>query len=80
MKTYVHSRLTKEDRAVLDDLKQSTGCSESDLVRRGLHLAHKEWVRKPQSARELAGDSVGKFKKGPRDLVSNKKRLEGFGR
>ena len=79
MKTYVHARLTKEDRAVLEDLKKSTGSSESELVRRGLRLALKELVRKKRSALELAGSSVGKFKSGPRDLATNKKHLEGFG-
>jgi hypothetical protein len=27
----------------------------------------------------LAGRSVGRFKKGPKDLSSNRKHLEGFG-
>lgn len=79
MKAYIHARLTKEDRAVLEDLKKATGRSESELVRRGLRLVLKQIGRK-RSALELAGNSVGKFKNGPRDLAANKKHLEGFGR
>ena len=79
MKTYIHARLTEKDHAVLQRLKKSTGCSESELVRRGLHLMMDEMTPK-RSALELAGNSVGKFKKGLRDLATNKKYLEGFGR
>lgn len=79
MKTYIHARLTMEDRAILEDLRKTTGCSESELVRRGLRLTLKE-LRRRRSALELAGSSVGKFKKGPRDLATNQKHLEGFGK
>jgi hypothetical protein len=79
MKTYIHARLTREDRAILEDLRKMTGCSESELVRRGLRLTFKELGRK-RSALELAGSSVGKFKNGPRDLATNQKHLEGFGK
>ncbi len=78
MKTYIHARLSKKDRAVLENLKKYTGHSESELVRRGLQLVSEQMGRK-RSALELAGSSVGKFKKGPRDLSTNKKHLEGFG-
>jgi Arc/MetJ-type ribon-helix-helix transcriptional regulator len=79
MKAYIHARLSKEDRAVLEGLKKATGSSESELVRRGLRLVLKQLGRK-RSALELAGNSVGKFKNGPRDLAANKKHLDGFGR
>ncbi len=79
MKTYIHARLKKEDRAVLEALKKSTGCSESELVRKGLHLVLKE-LKPPQSALEAAGSSVGRFKNAPRDLARNKKHLEGYGK
>ena len=79
MKTYIHARLSEEDCAVLEDLKKSTGCSESELVRRGLRLIMQDVLPK-HSALEVAGSSVGKFKKGPLDLASNKKHLDGFGR
>ena len=63
---------------MLEDLKQSTGRSESELVRRGLRLVQQEQAG-TASALELAGPSVGKFKKGPKDLATNRKHLEGFG-
>jgi hypothetical protein len=78
MKTYIHARLSKADRDLLEDLKQSTSRSESELVRFGLRLAYKQLTRK-RSALELAGPSVGKFKGGPRDLATNRNHLEGFG-
>ena len=79
MKTYIHARLSGQDREVLEDLKRSTGHSESDLVRRGLQLVSQELSRR-RSALDLAGPSAGRFTKGPRDLSINKKLLEGFGR
>jgi hypothetical protein len=79
LKTYIHARLSEEDCAVLEELKKSTGFSESELVRRGLRLIMHDVLPK-HSALEVAGSSVGKFEKGPRDLASNKKRLDGFGR
>ncbi len=78
VKAYVHARLSKEDRAVLEDLKKSTGCSESELIRRGLRLVLQEVGQRP-SALDVAGHSVGRFKKGPRDLARNRKHFEGFG-
>jgi hypothetical protein len=78
MKAYVHARLNKEERAVLEQLKKATGDSESDLLRRGLRLLLQE-QRPARSALDLAGASVGKFRKGPNDLSTNKKHLEGFG-
>ena len=78
MKAYIHARLGEEDRAVLEELKQSTGRTESEIVRRGLQLVAEEEGRR-RSALELAGRSVGRFKKGPRDLSANRKHLEGFG-
>jgi hypothetical protein len=79
VKAYIHARLGEEDRAVLEELKQSTGCSESEIVRRGLKLVAAE-ERRQRSAFELAGRSVGRFKKGPRDLSTNRKHLDGFGK
>ena len=78
MKTYIHARLAVEERAALEDLKVKTGRTESDLVRRGLQLVAQE-ERRRRSALDLAGASVGRFKKGPRDLSTNRKHLEGFG-
>jgi predicted DNA-binding protein len=78
MKDFIHARLSDEARAALDDLKERTGQTESELVRRGLQLVAQEENRR-SSALDLAGRSVGKFARGPRDLSSNRKHLEGFG-
>ena len=78
MKSYIHARLRGEDRASLDELKRTTGQTESEIVRRGLQLVVQE-ERRRRSALELAGRSVGQFKKGPRDLSTGRKHLEGFG-
>ena len=78
MKAYIHARLGEEDRAALEKLKETTGQTESEIVRRGLQLVAQE-ERRRRSALELAGRSVGRFKKGPRDLSTNRKHLEGFG-
>lgn len=78
MKTSIHARLGDQERAALEELKHSTGQTESEIVRRGLQLMVAE-QRRRRSALELAGRSVGRFKKGPRDLSTNGKHLEGFG-
>ena len=78
MKAYIHARLGKTDWAALDELKQSTGQTESEIVRRGLQLVVQE-ERRRRSALELAGRSVGRFTKSPRDLSTNRKHFEGFG-
>jgi len=78
MKTYIHARLGEDDRVVLERLKRSTGRTESEIMRRGLRLVAEEEGRR-RSALDLAGRSVGRFKKGPRDLSTNRKHLEGFG-
>ena len=78
MKSHIHARLAKEDRAVLKDLKAATGDSESQIVRRGLQLM-REQVSGKRSALDLAGTSVGKFTHAPKDLSTNKRHLDGFG-
>lgn len=78
MKTYIHARLGDKEQSALEDLKAKTGQTESELVRRGLRLLAEE-ERRRRSALDLAGTSVGRFKKGPRDLSTSRKHLEGFG-
>ena len=78
MKNYVHARLTVEDREALEKLKEATGVAESELVRRGLRKMLAELGTAP-SALDLAGKSIGKFRKGPRDLSSNSTHLDGLG-
>ena len=78
MKAYVHARINSGEREALEVLKRATGHSESELVRRGLKLVVAEHRQEP-SALHLAGKSVGRFKKAPKDLSSNPKHLNGFG-
>ena len=78
MKTYVHARLGAKDREVLDELKRATGRSESEIVREGLRLVAKT-NPSGQSALQIAGRSVGRFKKGPKDLSTSRDHLDGFG-
>jgi hypothetical protein len=78
MKAYIHARLGEAERAALEELKKATGQTESEIVRRGLRLVVQE-ERRRRSALDLAGSRVGRFKKGPRDLSTNRKHLEGFG-
>ena len=78
MKVYIHARLSPEDRAILEDLKESTGYSESELVRRGLRLVRQD-VGRTESALDRAAGSVGKFKRGPKDLSTNSRHLDTFG-
>jgi hypothetical protein len=78
MKAYIHARVGEKERAALDELKHKTGQTESEIVRRGLQLVAQE-ERGRRGALELAGRSVGRFTKGPRDLSTNRTHLEGFG-
>lgn len=78
MKSYIHVRLSKDDRATLEELKKRTGRTESEILGRGLHLVAQEERQRP-SALALAGRSGGRYKSGPRDLSTNRKHLEGFG-
>ena len=78
MKTYIHARLDRDERAMLEELKDATGATESAIVRRGLQLVAAE-QRQRRSALDLAGRSVGRFRNGPRDLATNPAHLQGFG-
>jgi hypothetical protein len=78
MKRYIHARLGDVERAALESLKKRTGQTESEIVRRGLELVARE-ERGGRSALDLAGASVGRFRKGARDLSANRKHLDGFG-
>ena len=78
MKPYIHARLSPEDRAIIEQLKRSTGYTESQILRRGLRLVSLELGARP-SALDAAGRSVGKFTTGPKDLATNRKHLDGFG-
>jgi hypothetical protein len=80
MKSYVHARLGERERALLEELKKATGETESALVKKGLRLVYETEVRTRTSVLDAAGKLAGKYSGGPRDLSSNKKHLEGFGR
>jgi hypothetical protein len=56
--------------------------TKSELVRRALsaYVARPAGVAPFVSALEQAGDLVGCFKGGPRDLASNPKHIAGFGK
>ena len=78
MKAYIRARVGDKERVALEELKEKTGQTESEIVRRGLLLVAQE-ERRRRSALDLAGTRVGRFKKGPRDLSASRKHLEGFG-
>ncbi len=78
VKAYIHARLDQNDRVVLQQLKRATGRTESELIRRGLRLVAEAESRQ-YSALDVAGRSVGRFRKGPRDLSTSRKHLRGFG-
>lgn len=78
VKRYIHARLGGAERTALEELKRSTGQSESEILRRGLKLVAAE-ERRRRNALQVAGKSAGRFKKGPRDLSTSRKHLEGFG-
>lgn len=78
MKTYIHARLDDDDRVILEELKVRTGRGDTDLLRRGLRLLAAE-ERQRRSALDLAGDAVGRFTKGARDLSTHRRHLQGFG-
>lgn len=80
MKRYVHARLGEEDGARLEELRKATGETDSALVKRGLRLVYERERRAGKSVLQAAGRLKGKYRGGPRDLSSNKKHLEGFGR
>lgn len=78
MKNYVHARLGAEERAQLEELKRATGDTESALIKRGIQLVHEREVRSRRSVLDVAGRIVGKHR-GPKDLSTNRKHLDGFG-
>jgi hypothetical protein len=79
MKRYVHARLGRDERRLLDELKKTTGQTESALVKQGLRLVH-ERASGGRSALDTAGRLVGKYRGGPPDLSTNRKHLDDFGR
>jgi len=68
-------------QAALQQTSRREHVSKSVLVRRALetYLARSTAAPEHPSALDLAGDVVGCFSGGPRDLASNPKHLDGFG-
>ncbi|MFT3817547.1 MAG: ribbon-helix-helix domain-containing protein [Rubrivivax sp.] len=71
-------------QAALEQASRRERLPKSELVRRALQ----SYLARPAaagaaaqpSALDLAGDLVGCFSGGPKDLASNPKHMEGFGR
>jgi hypothetical protein len=78
MKAYIHARLSREDREILEKLKAATGRSESDLLRLGIRRAAEDLDARP-SALDLAGTSSGRFVGGAEGLSVSRSHLDGFG-
>ena len=68
------------DQAVVAASKREH-LSKSELVRRALtaYVSQRHAAALPTSALERAGDLVGCFAGGPKDLSSNPLHLDGFG-
>lgn len=72
----VQSRLDPETIELLARVRQRTGLSDSEILRRGVrHLAEDVL-----SARRQKIVGLGRFASDVNDLGSNKKHLKGFGR
>ncbi len=76
MARMVHARLDEETDGVLRRLRRSTGLGESELIRRGLRALGAVSARRGRTG--VIG--LGEFASGIRDLGSNKRHLDGFGR
>jgi predicted transcriptional regulator len=70
-------------KAALESASRRARVSKSEVARRALadYLAREEGgARKPASALARAGDLVGCFEGGPKDLASNPRHMAGFGK
>jgi hypothetical protein len=76
MASSIQARLDKETEQALARLVRRLGWTPSRVVREGLRLLAACYL--PKGKRTVIG--LGRFDSGIRDLGSNKKRLEGFGR
>ena len=70
-------KIPKPVAAALSRLAKAQGCSESELIRRGIETV----VREDDGIdmQKLLGPDVG-VGRGPKDLSSNRRRLAGYGR
>jgi Arc/MetJ-type ribon-helix-helix transcriptional regulator len=74
-------KIPEDLAAAIEKAVRRTHLTKSELVRRAL-VAYTARQTGGQfvSALEQAGDLVGCFKGGPRDLASNPRHMEGFGK
>ncbi len=75
-------KISEELQQQIEEASRRTHLTKSELVRRALttYMARKDSDSHAASALERASDLVGCFKGGPKDLASNPKHMEGFGR
>lgn len=76
MASIIHARLDDDTDSLRTALQKQLGWSDSQIVREGIRSLSL-LVRK-QGKRNIAG--LGKFDSGIKDLGSNKKHLQGFGK
>lgn len=76
MKPNVQARLDRQSQVALGELVRRLGWSPSRVVREGLRLLYACYGR--PSRKRVIG--IGRFASQVRDLGSNKKHLQGFGR
>lgn len=75
-------KISDELQTQIEEASRRTHLTKSELVRRALtaYMARKVVDGRGASALEQAGDLVGCFKGGPKDLASNPKHMESFGK
>jgi hypothetical protein len=76
MSTIIHARLDAETNSLRSELQKRLGWSDSQIVREGIKALSS--LIRPNGKCKIVG--VGRFKSGIRDLGSNKKHLQGFGK
>jgi hypothetical protein len=76
MAKVVQARLDDDTQKILKRLRQRTGLTESELLRRGIRAL----ASLPPSGGGRSIVGVGRFASGLPDLGSNKAHLDGFGR
>lgn len=72
----IQARLDPQSRKKLAALVRAFGWTPSRIVREGIRVLEQTRLRKKNRA--IIG--LGKFDSGIRDLATNKKHLEGYGR
>lgn len=75
-------KMPQQLAAALDEISAREHLSKSELVRRAIenYLRAQNTGGSRASVLDRAGDLVGCFKGGPKDLASNPRHLAGFGR